>query len=171
MLIIFEILCITHQIVIKKSWYTCLSVPWYDRLHREARVSDARRNEHMGYCSFLGAKSGAFKKTGYFRRKCPCWESNPVLLTIDRLFNHHSKSSLTICLLLLLWPLILHNYHCSPIQDKIYDLYNKVGYKGNGINMLEQLFKVHQYQVRGHYLGPCSHLYSHSNILYNILSE
>ena len=99
LLIIIKILCIKHQIVIKRSWDTCLSVPWYDRLHREARVSDARRNEHMGYCSFLGAKSGAFKKTGYFRRKCPCWEANPVLLTIDRLFNHHSKSSLTICLL------------------------------------------------------------------------
>ena len=33
-------------------------------------------------------------------------------------------------------------------QDKIYDLYNKVGYDGNGINMLEQLFKIHQYQVK-----------------------
>lgn len=31
-------------------------------------------------------------------------------------------------------------------QDKIYDLYNKVGYDGNGINMLEQLYKVYQYQ-------------------------
>ena len=122
----------------------------------------------MGYCSFLGAKSGALKKqdTG---------ESVYLLRIksgiIARLFNHHSKCTLTICLLLLLGHIILHNYHCSPIQDKIYDLYNKVGYKGNGINMLEQLFKVHQYQVRGHYLGPCSNLYSHSNILYNILSE